>query len=171
MRKIEAIIKGINDFLLAALNVAPNLIIVIVGMAILYSVFQWWRQRNKNQEDERKHRERIEYIEEQKVIEQKTFNEYIIRANDRQDKTLEGLDKALTMLNMTFEKVSDKLSGHDERSNAIYSYLTSMRSEYARDDTLKQTNAGIKNLQKAMIHKEDIDRIETKIDEISQKIK
>lgn len=165
---MTAVITGIKEFLLAALVVAPNLIITIAGILLIYSVYQWWNQRKESQKDERSHRTRIEKLEEQKITEQKKFNEYIMRANDRQDKTLEGLDKALTMLNMTFEKVSDKLSGHDERSNAIYTEMNMMRGEYAREDSVKRVSTDLKNIQKTMVHKDDFDRLEGKIDELSR---
>jgi tRNA A37 N6-isopentenylltransferase MiaA len=134
------------------------LLIVLVGGG-------WYYLKNiypKKMEAEEKRAAQREANEERKDKERCESNELLKVSVNQQTallgnntKAIEHLGESLKLLNLTFEKVSDRLSSHDERSI----HITTM---------IQAQNASLTALSERMPSNESLNRVHTRIDEMSR---
>lgn len=137
----------ISAFLMQALLMRPELTLGLVALGFLAFFIKGCY-----------HDRKMEAMEMAKLTEQKEFNDYLKDASVRQDVQLEqqkgmlkNLGTTIDMLRITFEKVSDKLAAHDERSVQIASHVHDINSKMATQNSIKQINSRIDLLTEAIL--------------------
>lgn len=91
--------------------------------------------------------------------------------------TIKDLGRTIEILNQTFEKVSDKLHSHDEKTVFISQTLREVKDDLGviRDNTPSSGTIGrihdrIDNMSKDMATKSDIKLVVDKVDQIGQAV-
>ncbi len=137
-----------------------SLIVLSLLSGILYYMKKIYPdlRREKNE-----HKRRLEKLERDRNHEQKEAYDYLCKASDRQDtllnsnvQALQSLNTSLTMLGQTFEKVSDKLSGHDQKSQDMMLQLNNIVSTMPTKDSLSCLCNRIDQIQETEADKDDI---------------
>ena len=123
-------------------------------------------------------------IEERKEKERCTSNELLKESVGQQvallsnnNKAIEHLGESIRLLNLTFEKVSDRLSSHDERSIHITSMLQAQNSTLAalsekmpNNESLVRIHGRLDELAKDSADKNDVNQICAAITKLDQNI-
>jgi tRNA A37 N6-isopentenylltransferase MiaA len=108
------------------------------------------REAERAAAEERKEKDRCEA---NGLLKESVNQQIALLSNN--NKAIEHLGESIRLLNLTFEKVSDRLSSHDERSV----HITSM---------LQAQNVSLASLAKKMPNNESLVRIHGRIDEMAK---
>lgn len=151
-----------------------SLVTISILSCILYYIHKIYPTTHKEKID---HKRRLEKLERDRNQEQKEAYDYLRKASDRQDmllnsnvQALQSLNTSLTMLGQTFEKVSDKLTGHDQKSEDMLLELHEISAAMPSKDTVGRIHMRIDQIQKANASKEDVQQIMQAIGSMDQKL-
>ena len=110
------------------------------------------------------------------ALAEKAFQELDVMLKSNTE-TIKDLGQAIMILNQTFEKVSDKLYSHDEKTTYISQILTEVKDDLSiiRDkspsaDAINRIHARIDDIAKDSASKTDIKLIVDKVDSIGQTV-
>jgi len=118
----------------------------------------------------------LENEKQKMVLAEKAFQELdgMLKANTE---TIKDLGQTISILNQTFEKVSDKLHSHDEKASYMNQTLREVKDDLdvIRDNTPTAGTIGrihdrIDNVSKDMATKTDVKLIVDKVDQIGQAV-
>lgn len=142
----------------------------LIGSGIYFFFRVYMPQRLKERDAEIKNEQR------KMALAEKAFQELDIMLKSNTE-TIKDLGQAIMILNQTFEKVSDKLYSHDEKTTYINQILTEVKDDLSiiRDkspsaDAINRIHARIDDIAKDSASKTDIKLIVDKVDSIGQTV-
>lgn len=142
----------------------------LIGSAIYFFFRIYMPQRLKERERELKNEQR------RMELTEKAFQELevMLRSNTE---TIKDFSQAISVLNQTFEKVSDKLYSHDERSaytNQILSEvkdeLVGLKEKAPTSEEINRIHSRLDDLARDGASKGDVKMIVDKIDQMNQTV-
>ena len=142
----------------------------LIGSGIYFFFRIYMPQRLKERKTE------LENEKQKMELAEKAFQELdgVLKANTE---TIKDLGQTITILNQTFEKVSDKLYSHDEKATYMNQTLREVKDDLdvIRDNTPTAGTIGrihdrIDNIAKDMATKSDVKLIVDKVDQIGQAV-
>lgn len=149
-------------------------IVVLLVIFLCGCAWKWHRDGSKKEDE---HRQKLELMEEEKNKDQKEANQYLREASDRQAKlmnttldTVKALNGTIITLNQTFEKVSDMMSGHDQRSRDMMVEISDIRNSMPTKDSLLRIGNTIDDVQRNGTSKKDVQYIMDAISSIDKKV-
>ena len=142
----------------------------LIGSGIYFFFRVYMPQRLKERDAEIKNEQR------KMALAEKAFQELDVMLKSNTE-TIKDLGQAIMILNQTFEKVSDKLYSHDEKTTYINQILTEVKDDLSiiRDkspsaDAINRIHARIDDIAKDSASKTDIKLIVDKVDSIGQTV-
>ena len=142
----------------------------LIGSAVYFFFRVYLPQRSKERERELKNEQkRMELTE-------KAFQELevMLRSNTE---TIKDFSQAISILNQTFEKVSDKLYSHDEKAVYTNQILTEMKGELdalkekaPSSDAINRIHSRLDDLARDGASKRDVKMIVDKLDQVNQTV-
>lgn len=151
-----------------------SLIVLSLLSGILYYVKKIYPDLHR---EKLEHKRRLEELERDRNNEQKEAYDYLRKASDRQDtllnsnvQALQSLNTSLTMLGQTFEKVSDKLSGHDQKSQDMMLQLNNIATTMPTKESLSRLHDRIDQIQETGADKDDIQTLMQTLSGMDQRL-
>lgn len=130
------------------------------------------REAEKMAIEERKEKDRNQANE---LLKESVTQQVALLGNN--NKAIEHLGESIRLLNLTFEKVSDRLSSHDERSihittmlQAQNASLTALSEKMPNNDSLIRIHDRLDDLGKESADKNDVNQICAAITKLDQNI-
>ena len=142
----------------------------LIGSAIYFFFRVYMPQRLKEREIENKNEQR------KMALAEKAFQEFDVMLKSNTE-TIKDLGQAIQILNQTFEKVSDNLHSHDEKTTYINQVLVEVKEDL--DDikdrspsagTIGRIHSRIDDIAREGASKADIKLIVDKVDQIGQTV-
>lgn len=142
----------------------------LIGSAIYFFFRVYMPLRMKEREREVKNEQKRMELTEKAFQELETM----LKSNTE---TVKDFSQAITILNQTFEKVSDKLYSHDERTaytnqvlSEVKNNLDALKERSPSDNQINRIHARLDDLAREGASKGDVKMIVDKLDQMNQTV-
>src|SRR5574344_1706362 len=162
---------------LANLSILQAIIVTMLAM-LAYGVWYYYAKifPVKQKAEERKNEKMIS-IEERRAEDQKQTNQHLRQSATKQEvlmanniEAIKDLGKIIELLNATFEKVSDRISEHDARSEHMNDMIASMYDKMPSKDSVTKIHSRMDTMAKDLVGKQDVQQILLAINGLDKKV-